>query len=265
MKFRDKLKWLLIGLTPFLVLVIIGVIFVISIDYKEEIPRIQSYKMGASDFDIEPYLEHLDSVSLEKDFPYDVFLDSAHYKDISLTIYVLERLNNAYPGNKHQNMRVLTQALTERLQIKIQSDYIEFKPEKLLRLLQWAERFDLYGDLQPKQKRMHKTIYNHWMDFISTKLGEYYQSDENIKYDFMFKYLSKRCLEHSFVVTIGKNNYEKALDHFASRNFPYLLNRFWIATSLQFKLLILIILVITIVSYIIMIRQLFLRIKSRSK
>ena len=79
--------------------------------------------------------------------------------------------------------------------------------------------------------------YEHWMNFISNKLGEYYENTPGIKYDYKFKYLTSVCRSKMFLPPTGNATDEKIVNYLSEQKYAYLFNRFWNGTSIWIKLL----------------------------
>ncbi len=97
---------------------------------------------------------------------------------------------------------------------------------------------------------LYSSIYDHWMNFTANKIGKYYEDSYFIKYDYKCKYIVSRCSEKKYTTNIGFSNYEKALNNIIEKNWSYLINRFWVATTAVFKIIFFLIALITIYGYI---------------
>ena len=177
--------------------------------------------------------------NLTKTFPYNVYLDSANIFNIKNVLNDLALLDE-FTQDSALNRDLFTRLLTEKLGDKIGNSLILYNPDSLIYLLQWADGFYHFQKIDSKNERFYRRVNRYWFNFISNKLGQFSETNPNIKYDIKFKYMVELCRARMFNPPIGNSNSEKVLNYFIEGKYSYLFQRLWFGTNIFFKLIILI-------------------------
>lgn len=222
---------ILFSIIPILYVFAIG----IGIDYSDGIPE-ERPCIQIKGIDMEALLKTTASNHLLDDFPYDAYLASGRYCSLSAIKSDLEALDSLNPTETRLNQDILAITLTEKLEEEIAESFLQFNPDSMIQLLQWANQFNIYKELDSTHGDLFEMIYFHWLNFISNKLGGYYQEDSSIKYDYKFKYLVSTCKSKQFSPPIGNTNLEKVVNYMIDKQYSYLFFRFWNNTGLLFKI-----------------------------
>lgn len=228
--------------------------FIISVDYTTSIPVEQVCNNEKSYF-IADHLKNINKTNLLDSFPYHWYVDSAgrcNINSIKKDLEVLDSVNPAGIGG--DNQQILSIALTNKLEEKIKPEFEKYNPDGLIKVLQWAEKFNYYSDIEEKNATLYQVIYTYWLTFISNKLSDYYKIDQSLKYNFKFKYLNARCKEKQFGAPINNSNTEKIINNLIENNWTYLFSRFWNDSDILIKLIGLIALLVVFIPYLIIYR-----------
>ncbi len=212
--------------------------FSASVDYSMEMPKERPCKLDPKP-NLALMLEGIEGEKLKDDFPYSLFLDSLRECSINSIRRNLAVLNSLYPNDISLNQQVLSIALTNKLEERVNDNLRVFKPDSLIEILQWAEKFGPYSEIDTNNAMLYQSIYLHWFNYLSNKLISYYETDENIRYDFKFKYINSRLKERKFGCPINKSNMEKVMDNFVAKDYARLINKFQTSSSPLQKLTIL--------------------------
>ena len=113
-------------------------------------------------------------------------------------------------------------------------------------ILIWANSINNYSEIGTKNKFLYKSISNFWYE----KAAEILENNSDDKNTFKHKYLVQKCIEQEYYPDIKTTNIEKVINNIVESNWYYLLNRIWNRTGIIFKITLLIIGTITIISYI---------------
>ena len=240
-------KWVYYSFTPIIVILILLLFLISRIDYTENIPQYQIKEKHS--FNLSKHTNNLNETNLLEKFPYNIYLDSANYEIIEFIRKDLETLNS-FSKDSMLNQQVLSIALTEKLDKRISSHFDRYNPDSLITIIQWAERFNFYAEIDKKNAPFYQTVYDYWMNFTIARLDKYYIDDYLIKYNFKFKYIQNRCKEKTYTGAIGNNQFEKVINNIIEKNWSYLINRFWIGTTFVFKLIITLFSLFTFYGYI---------------
>ncbi len=240
-----KYKWIIISI--FSIPIFLFLFIVINIDYSDNIPQYKAKEIN--NFHLYDHIKNLNQNNLIKDFPYNIYLDSANYDNIVSLRRAISDLDSI--SKDHMlNQQVLSIALTEKLDERINSNFEKYNPDSLITLIQFAEKFNLYSETDRENAILYRSIYEHWMDYTIKKLDFYYNENLSIKYNYKYKYLVSRCSEKTYYGAVGKTQFEKVVNNVIEKNWSYLFNRFWIATSAPFKTIGFLLMLITLYGYI---------------
>jgi hypothetical protein len=259
-------------ITPFILIGILFVTLLIILWYlggkvagpedMASIPQVND--MPAQNyFDLASHLKSIDPVQLKEKFPYKVYLDSADYDHYDALQSHIQALDTFNPNNKMGNLELLSIALTEKLMDKNREQYQAYHPDTLLALLQWAEKFKVYGETDQEHAILFNSVYSYWLDMIANKLNTFYEHDRSLKYAPKFNYLATRCYEQKFSVPIDNSKFEKIVQYFSETQFAYLYNRFWNGTGFWVKTGILALILFTLYGYYLLIARIILYFKTK--
>ncbi len=244
--FSNPLNWLLTAMS---ILITAFMILVIKIDYSSDIP-VEKPIQAKANFNLYPHLMEIDLQQLKTSFPYAIYLDSANLHDINAIRNNLAALDSMNHDNRMLNQEVLSIALTEKLEERIKSSFTSYNPDSLIQIIQWAEKFNSYSEIDQPNAILFQVVYSHWFNFVSNRLQTYYDKEYSIKYNYKFKYLSDRLKEKQFSTPIKGTYLEKTISNLIQKKWSYLFNKFWHATTPLFKLVILFLVLIIFFPYI---------------
>jgi hypothetical protein len=192
-------------------------------------------------------------------------LDSADHCDIHSLQKDIATLNSFNPGNIFQNQTVITLALTNKLSQKIEPGLKKYNPDSLLVILQWANRFNDYKDLDTTNARIYNAINSFWIGFIANQLGKYSEDDPSLKYNFKFRYIAGICQSRQYQPSIGISEPEKIILYTIDSKWPYLFQKFWVGTGITFKIIAFAGIALTLYGYICVVTILIRKIKKLIK
>jgi hypothetical protein len=231
---------------PALFFLVLGVLavkylsFAINTDFSSSVP-IEGPCKSTKRFLLSSHISQINSVNVDSDFPYKLYLDSASICDISSIQQNLEEMNLLFPKSAikiygiSSNQQVMSQALTNKLQARIQTSFILYNPDSLIQVMQWAEKFNAYSALAPGDSMLYQSVFDYWMNFVSNNLAEHYAKDKSIKNDFSFRYINARCQEKGYGASVTESDTEKVVLYLNEGEWIYLINKFWLSTGAFFK------------------------------
>lgn len=239
--------------------VLISIVFFTYIaartNLAEGLPQ-QVANTGGSNFNIANYLvqKNIAAPNLLQDFPYETYLDSTNTRNIRVIKNDLALLES-FSNDVSTSQQIVSEALTTKLEPRLVNYLHPYNPDSLLVLVQWAEKFQHYAEIDPANDILHESIYNYWMDKVSNQLGKFSAEESSRKYDYKFKYLRSRCIEKRFVPAIKVTSEEKAFNNLVYGNYGHLLNASWNQTSILQKAVFVILVLLTLYGYICIIKQ----------
>ncbi len=244
--FSNPLNWLLLVIVTVLIFFLA---LVIRVDYSNDI-KVERPITTNKSFSLYPALQGVDLANFKESFPYQRYLDSADFMNINSICADLDAMDSIHPDDEMGNQEVLSIALTEKLEEQLKPSFINYNPDSLLMIIQWAEKFNAYSQLDEKRATLFQVIYNHWFNFVSNTLGTYYEKSYTIKYNYKFKYINDRVREKQFITPIKGTYLEKVVNQLIQKNWSYLFNKFWHATTIAYKGVVLLFVFIIIFPYI---------------
>jgi len=250
---RKKTLYILLSLSPTIILFVCLILFVSNINYSDVFPRPRENTHNKT-FNFEKYLKKIDTNNIKATFPYRIYIDSANYDDLNCIKRDVNILNSISTKDTLSNLELFYIALSDTLKNKQSSKFNAYNPDSLYSVIQWAEKYNYYSLIDKKNEILYKAIYDYWINIISNKLEDYYKENNALKYDYKFKYLITKCAEKGYSSSIGSTNFEKILINIGENKWSYLLNRFWNGTGLFFKLPLFLFLLITLYGYYCIIR-----------
>lgn len=217
--------------------------FIKKIDYEDFSRKTRVDE--ASYFDFSNYLNANNKNEVFK-FPTRQILDSVNFTNINELNKILE----AIESTKDRNLKnQLFATLTDSLVIQTNTYFVDYKPDSLLGIIQWAEQYKQYAKTDKTNKSIFMGLYDYWMQYSVNKLNDYNLKSNTLKYAYKFKYLKTRCNEQNYGTNVGFTTTEKVLNNVIDKDWAYLLNRFCIATSVSFKIIFYFFIFLTLYGY----------------
>lgn len=208
-------------------------------------------------FSLRTYILSISADSLANKFPYGKYLDYANYDNIITIKKDLNTLNTLFTGDSSLNQQILSDALTDSLMNRLSVKYDNYKADSLIYLLQWAERFKNYAEVDPLNEPLFNAIYIYWMGFISNKLSNYSSENNKIRFDFKYRFLVAKCNEKHSYVNVRVTSIDKFFYNLLGNQWTHLFKASWNqATTLQ-KIVTAVIFIFTLISYALFFRFLF--------
>ena len=209
---------------------------------------------------------HINSIPADRVlnyFPYKMYLNYANFNNVQIIKRDINILNSKFPTTLMDNQAVLSMALTDSLKVRIFKKYELYDSEALIYLLQWAERFKFYGEVDIENELLFNSIYDYWKSFICNKLSTYSSQNSKIKFDFKFRYLTAKCSQLKGSVSPKITPTEKVIYNILDNKWSHLLNASFYQSSFLQKLLISIIIIFTTFSWFITIFLFINKIKKK--
>lgn len=207
--------------------------------------------------------QNLNDSNLNNYFPHKLYINSDNWKSVSKVNEDLNYLHSVN-ANKFQNFNVLINDIT------VNNKYWHYNNLDTLNLLvEWAETFNIENNIYPQNSTAFKAIHNYWMGIVAKSLDSLISSNYNIKFDFRVKYLRQRCIQTTHGTGTGEDDITKIVNNIIERKWHYLfIDRIWNSTTIQFKIIIILFLIITSISYIFFFSYIYntiIRLKNKNK
>jgi len=237
------------SITAILAITLIFVLYrIVNTDYSVEIPAEKECPPGNVP-SILRFIQKSNPADVAASFPYGPFLESTSFCNLRNIQNDLKIIDSCFKENPNSGREIYIKALTEKLEERISPSFIHYNPDSLITLIQWVVKFDAYKDLDDNNARIYKIIFRHWMNFISNRLGKYYEDNSAIKYDFKFRYLTAICQSKKYAPPLGDSKTEKVVTNLIDQKWAYMFNRFWNGTGPMFKLFVSLGLLVTLYGF----------------
>ncbi|MHA8085389.1 hypothetical protein U8695_07405 [Aquirufa antheringensis] len=196
-------------------------------------------------------LKGINKDSLSIRFPYNSYLESSNFQDaksIQKDLLFLDSL----VGDKMMVRGIISVILTDSLYNHSFSSTDNSNLDSLNYRLQWAEKFKFYGeaDKMSENQLLFQSIYDFWLRKISKNLSEYSENNTKAKFNFQYRYLTAKCNEKRYNVSVKVSSLEKVIQNILGNNWAHLFEASWNQASLMQKIIISILLITTLVCYV---------------
>ncbi len=217
----------------------------IFVKYNYDTKVVQKdYPAQSNTFNLHNRLKSIPKDELVKNFPWKDYLDSANWRNITCIKESLAQLDS-FSGDAGTNREMLSGVLTNKLSAKWEAKYNNYNPDSLLNIVQWAEDFRAYAQIDPGNDIFYESVVSYWLSYVTNKLAHFSQKKGSIKYSFKYKYLVARCHELKFTTPVKVSKTEKVLENLTAGKWAHLTDASWNQTSLLQKLVFLALMLIT--------------------
>lgn len=241
---------LFIGICAFMLL---ALYFIIRADYDTLVIQ-KERRLHTTSFELKNRLNSIKKENLGMTFPWKDYLDSTNIDDVLIIKKDLAVLDS-FTKSPSTNRQMLSDVLTNKLNELTAARYQQYNADTLLQLVQWAEDFKGYANLDPDNDIFYESICSYWLSFVTNKLAEFSKLNRQIKYSFKYKYLVARCHEYKFTTPVKVSKTEKVAENFTNGKWAHLTDAAWNQTTVWQKLIFLIILIITGYGYLLIIHK----------
>jgi hypothetical protein len=255
MKFNYKLAFFLLSTC---LVILLGLVLPSLIDDKQELLPAEKNNFVENRFDFHDALKGVSSNSAKSTFPYTQYIKSTNYhdaKNIQSDLKILDSLL----GDKMLVREIVSIALTDSLYYRDFSTIEKLNLDSLNYTLQWAEKFKHYGeaDASSENQLLFQSIYDFWMSKIAKNLSEYSEYNSGAKFNFQFRYLTAKCNEKRYNVSVKVTSLEKVIQNLLGNKWAHLFEASWNQASLLQKVICGFMIVFTIVTYVFTLKGLF--------
>tara|TARA_B110000046_G_scaffold185004_1_gene225194 strand:- start:4069 stop:4857 length:789 start_codon:yes stop_codon:yes gene_type:complete len=210
-----------------------------------------------SGFDLNNLLLNIDSIDIQKKFPYHKYVKESNYCNINNLTSHINTLDTLYGNHWDLTMKILLVTLTDTLKSIETTKLEKFNPQYLINKIEWAKKMKSYGECLIESRFLFAVIHEYWMSEVNSKLYYYYSKNPNLKYDYRFKYLVSNLSAEKYAVSFGFSKLEKLINYSIEGRFMYIWNRIYKGTNWIVKLTLITLILLTLISYITLILTAF--------
>lgn len=185
------------------------------------------------------------SGNMEKTFPYQRFLDSASWWSINTISATFSELKSIQNNNHQQIEDVLHKCLADTL---LSRNWVNDLDSMEL-LLDCSEKYLSYAEARPEYANFFGRVAESWSIHVSQRLGELAVADKSVKQSFKFQYLVQHSSCMMYPPNISQDKIEKLERELSEGNYTHILRRFWYGTSIVFKCIIILPLLLFLVVF----------------
>jgi len=236
----------------FLVLFGFIIIKITKADTSDKMPQSRIYPLRYNSICDWPELATIKTDSLFFEFPYQKYNDSCNFWNVQSVKNDLNCLDSKFSFDSSMNRQVLSEALTSKLEKRVVAYFSGYQPDSLIVIIQWAEKYRNYAELEPQNELFYKSIYDYWMGKVASTVTAYASEIPSRKYNFKFKYLLNRCVEQRYSPGTKVTSGEKAFNNLIYNNWGHLINASWNQTSVLQKIVFFTFFVFTLIGYLLL-------------
>jgi hypothetical protein len=247
----------------FTICIVIIIYFISGVDQSKVIQK-KNFDKNTSDFtDIITITGDIDESDLSRYFPYKIFLEERKNASIHIIRWDKLLLDRKYPNRSNENNRLLSKAYTDSLFENEKSAFSAYNPDYLINLLQWTESFRYAALIDEENEILYASIFDFWLNKITSNLVSYSTENVSIKYDFKYRYLESKCTEYGFTFGTKVSSLEKVIYNIVDSNWMHLFDASWNQSSILQKIIFLLILIITCFGYGLFLKKVIIFFKSK--
>jgi len=256
MKFNYKVAFFILLA---LLVTLIGLVAPSVVDDKPVLLPTEKPSSNENGYDLHSAIKGVNKDSITSQFPYEEYLKSVNYqeaKSIQKDLLILDSL----VGDKMVVRGLISAVLTDSLYNRNFSKVDNANLDSLNYRLQWAEKFKFYGEADPlsENQLLFQSIYDFWLSKISKKLSEYSENNEKAKFNFQYRYLTAKCNEKRYNVSVKVSSLEKVIQNTLGSNWAHLFEASWNQASVLQKIIVAFLFLTTLLFYIVTIKHLLL-------
>ena len=247
MKFNYKVSFFIL-LT--LLVILIGLVAPSLVDDKPVLLPTEKSSSNENSYDLLAAIKGVNKDSITSLFPYEDYLKSVNYqeaKTIQKDLVILDSL----VGDKMVVRGLISSVLTDSLYNRNFSKADNVNLDSLNYRLQWAEKFKFYSEADPSSENqlLFQSIYDFWLNKISRILSEYSENNVNAKFNFEFRYLTAKCNEKRYNVSVKVSPLEKVIQNILGNSWAHLFEASWNQASVLQKIIVAVLLLATCFCY----------------
>lgn len=246
---KNYIKNSLLMLMIFLFLSFV-VYFIYVLKYYNPYSHPDNLSCNYKNYNLSEKLSKIPSKNVFYDFDYNDFLENGNYcdfKSLQKTIYTFDSIYNNYLAITEP---ILYYALADSLIKKEKNSINSNNLDYMISRLNWISGFRYYAEMSAKNRDLYESVHGAWLSKISNEISRSIEKDKKLMFNYKVKHILSLCKTEGYIIPIKIGNSSKIIDNLINGNYSYILKRFWYSTSLFFKLLVLIPIVITIFIYI---------------
>ena len=176
--------------------------------------------------------------------------------------FILLRKNNC----KNDNIIEKLFAFSTDSLLKYEFDSLVYEPNVIKGLIFWVEEFKYYKKNDSASfSIIYPSIYDFWMNKIGNCVIEASEKNPDLKYDRRFNFIVNQLESKKYSIGIKFSSFEKLIDNITKSKWYYIYNRLMIETTFLLKVIIGFFIIITVYSYLYLLKMIILKIKLKNK
>jgi hypothetical protein len=256
-----KIKYVIIILFT---LCVAAMVYLLSMIDQSKVLQKKIFDSSTSNYEnIQTFTSGINGINLSSQFPFKQYLGERVNASVSIIRWDKRMLDEKYPKLSNENSRIISIAFTDSLLEKEKNIFLTYDPDYLINLLQWTESFRYAPLMDEENEILYASIFDFWLNQITSNLDKYSSESVNIKYDFKYRYIESKCTEYGFTFGTKVSSLEKVIYNIVDSNWAHLFDASWNQSTILQKILFLFLLMITICGYVLVVRNVFLFFKTK--
>lgn len=251
-KFKKNIEAFLL-VNGIVFIIILAATFTWAINYSD-----YAYSFGEYSIKRNGKIMHLTTKIVPSDcndlistFPYTSYYQADNWKDVN-TFHKDYVFLESICSDKFNVMNVMTSALTT------QNRYWDLTNIDSLNILyNWANTFNTAIYKDSVNAIVYDAIYGYWMNELALALSTLIKDDENLRYSFKYRFLEEICRQNKLSIGAPLDSSTKIINYVIEGKWYYLIvQRLWKGTHITFKIVLILILITTLISYFLLFKKL---------
>lgn len=192
----------------------------------------------------------------------NLYQDHPIFYGFNHIVEITNKICKLYPGKELDALHYFSNILMDSTIIKVRDTISNNQLDTLFALYNWADQFKISGKLFNEPKALfYNAVYDFWMLEIVNDLEQLAKINPDIKYNNKFKILLSLCKYNNYTPIIHTPKIDKVFYNLDNSRFQYILGRFYLTFGSIGIILLLSLVIITIISYVILINYIVSRVK----
>jgi hypothetical protein len=224
-------------------LILIGLLlFSLSWFSAKQYEQFESFEFISCDDNV--LLAHRDTISISEKFSNLSYLGKfCSYQSLELQIDFI-RVNHS--DSTVDIDRLIYDALTENLLGIDTSALVGFNPDFLFGCLMWAQKFEVYEELNSENQFIYGAVHSFWLQKISETLRKTLEQDPSLKTKYRFRVLRDLCANEKYYIETPPDNVVKTLIYLLDGKYSYVARKFWFVAPLKIRVAVIVLFIFSL-------------------
>lgn len=250
-----KLKQLLFFSLLINFLLIGGIIYsIVRVDYSLNLKPVD-VEVNTTDLDLRSLISGVTFENLPQTLSWANYMHTRNVEKINHIEKDLQLLDSLYPGREMDIRSMVSILLTDSLKGRMNDSLAVYNPQRLLQLQNWYIEFYYHSKTATNANNalLYSVLYSYWGSYLADSLSAFSRKNSKLKFNYSYKFLTSRNEQYKYLVDTKTSSLEKVIDNLIDQDWAHLFKASWDQSSMFQKSLFAILLLITLISYAVLI------------